>query len=223
MSEKFESGNAAEKVNTSSEHSQLQAQQQPPRRRGCLGTLLRCWWLILLILIIVFLVIFLPMLVFPSGPIPINFLTRYSIYVALPKIVKHNINNSKLTIQGFSITNTETNSYQLAINSTVTTGSSQSATIESFNASLYLTDKFPQTPFAFIEMPEIHSKKTIPVNITQAMTITNQQAVADFASWYLLNSTLNVTVDGWTHVQVGKLPKVKVHFNKTVNLIGRLT
>lgn len=143
-----------------------------------------------------------------------------SIFVALPKIVRHNINEAKLTIQGIAVTNTQSGDYLMAINSTVTTSSSQKATIKSFNASLYLEDKLPHTPFAFVEMPELTSKKTIPVNISQPTTIFDETAFADFVSWYLLNDTFLVTVDGWTHVQVGKLPKVKVHFQKTVNLTG---
>lgn len=69
-------------------------------------------------------------------------------------------------------------------------------------------------------MPQVHSSKVSVVNTSQEITIANQKAFADYNSWYLLNDTFRVTIDGWTHVHVSGLPSTKVHFVKTVNLTG---
>jgi len=175
----------------------------PARRRGCLGFLKRWWWLLLIILIIIVLVVVLPV-----------------IFVAIPKKIRSTINDATLTVQGISLLNSQSGSASLAINSTIKTGSSTSATIDPFNASFYLEDKPGHTPFMFAQMPKIHSKKTSVVNLTQEITLTDEQAFADFTSWYLMNDTFRVTVDGWTHVHVSGVPKTKVHFQKTVNLTG---
>jgi len=159
--------------------------------------------LLLIILVVVVLVVVLPI-----------------IFVAVPKEIRDQINNAELTIQGLSVTNTTSSSIRIGVNSTVSSSSSHSATIDAFNASFYLEDKEPHTPFLFTEMPEIHSKKVSAVNISQEVSITNEAAFADFVTWYLLNETFRVTVDGWTHVHVSGMPSTKVHFQKTVNLTG---
>jgi len=177
-----------------------------PRRRtrsGCLGCTRKYWWLHLIVFVVILLVVLLPI-----------------IFVLVPKIIRDDVNKSTLTVQGIHVTNTRTKTAEIAINSTITTSSSRSATIEAFNASLYLTDKLPHTPFVTIEMPEVHSSKVSTLNTTQNVTITDEQAFADYNSWYLLNESFSVTVDGWTHVKVSGLPSVKVHFLKTVNLTG---
>jgi len=142
------------------------------------------------------------------------------IFVAAPKIVRNQINNAKLTVQGMAVTSTQTDSVHVSINSTITSSSSHSATIDGFNASLYLEDKLPHTPFLFLQMPQIHSHKVSTVNVSQTVTNFDEQAFADYNSWYLLNDTFRVTIDGWTHVHVSGLPSTKVHFQKTVNLTG---
>jgi len=177
--------------------------EAPARRRGCAGFLRRFWWLILIILAIIALIVVLPV-----------------IFVAAPKIIRNEIHNAKLSVQGISATSSQTKSLHLAINSTITSSSGRSATIDGFNASLYLEDKLPHTPFVFIEMPKIHSHKVSIVNTSQEVTIFDEQAFADYNSWYLLNDTFRVTIDGWTHVHVSGLPSTKVHFQKTVNLTG---
>lgn len=173
------------------------------RKRGCLGRLKPCWWLLLSILIAIVLIVVLPI-----------------IFVAVPKMVRKTINDSKLTVQGISVLNTTPDSYQISLNATIASKSSHKATIDAFNASFYLEDKLPHTPFLSLQMPQTVSHRGAIVNITQDITITDQRAFADYNAWALQNESLLVTVDGWTHVHVSGLPSTKVHFLKTLNLTG---
>jgi len=173
------------------------------RRGGCLGFLRRWWWLLLIIFIIVVLVVILPVML-----------------VAVPNIIRNKVNGSTLTVDSIAITNTQTNSVRLAFNATISTSGSIHGTVDSFNASLYLTDKQPQVPFAFIEMPSVRSGSNVPVNVSQDFQIYNTQAYADYNTWYLLNESFRMTVEGDTTVHVSGLRAVSTHFQKVVTLTG---
>lgn len=202
-----ETGVQAERTDSTNttEQNANQADPKPTHRKraACLAWSRRFWWLILLILIIVALIIVLPI-----------------IYVAVPNIIRSSINSSKLTIQGINVLNTQSSSLQFEINSTIHTSSSYSATVDAFNASFYLEDKLPHTPFTYAEIPKIHVSKTAAINVTQEVQVWNEEAFADFTSWFMLNDTFRVTVDGWTSVHVSGLPSTRVNFKKTVNLTG---
>jgi len=142
--------------------------------------------------------------------------------VGAPRIIRKQIKNSKLSIQGINVLNTQSESLQISINSTIHSSSSHTATIDAFNISLYLEDKLPHTPFTYAMMPELHVHKIAGVNITQKVAVNDEKAFGDFVAWYMVNETFLVTVDGWTNVHVKGLPKTKVHFQKTVNLTGLL-
>jgi len=142
------------------------------------------------------------------------------IFVAVPKMIQDQVNNSLLTVQEVSATQTLATTLLFGVNSTVMTNSSTKATIDSFNASLSLTDKVPSVPFVYITMPQLHTQKVSTINISQELTIYDEQAFADYNSWYLLNDSFRVTVSGETHVHVKGLPSYKIHFQKTVNLTG---
>jgi len=159
--------------------------------------------LILLILIVVILVVVLPVFL-----------------VALPKMIQDKINESELSIDSLSVTQTQTNSVYTEINSTIKSSSSIHATIDGFNASLYLEDKLPHTPFAFIQMPETTAQPVTLVSIKQTLQITNMEAYTDYNTWFMLNDTFRMTVSGETYVRVKGLKAQRVDFLKTVTLKG---
>jgi hypothetical protein len=157
----------------------------------------------------------------PRLKIPGSILTSCSVYVAFPKIVQGKLDDAVLTIEGIRVTQPQSNSVYTEINSTIRSGGGIQATIEGFNATLYLEDKLPHTPFAYIQMPETSSAELQTVNVSQLLTITDMQAYTDYNTWALLNKTFRMTVSGETYVHVGKFPAYKVNFQKTVNVTGR--
>jgi len=198
--EKYDSGaNTTEVDNTNGSYNQ----EKPQRRRGCLGFLRKWWWLLLIILVVVCLVVLLPVFL-----------------VAVPKTLQEKIDGTTLRIDGIHVTQTQTNSVHLSINGTLTGGGGKSATVDAFNASLYLTDKSPQTPFGYIEMPQTENKALVIANISQEMQIANAQAYADFNTWYMLNESFRMSVKGETYVHTSGLKATKVKFSKTVTLKG---
>lgn len=144
---------------------------------------------------------------------------QQSIFVAVPKIAQQRIDDAKLTIQGINLSQTQASNYTLSINSTIEADSSISATISAFEGVMYLEDWEPQTPFARISFPQTTSASQTLVNITQFTEVLDLDAFTVFNTWFLVNESINVSVEGDTHVQVkGLSKKYGVHFKKTVNM-----
>lgn len=147
------------------------------------------------------------------------FLPKYSIFVAVPKIAQQRINDAKLTIQGINLSQTQSTNYTLSINSTIEADDSISATIDAFEGVMYLEDWEPQTPFARIQFPQTTSASQTVVNITQFTEVLDMNAFTVFNTWFLVNESINVSVEGDTQLQVkGLNRKYDVHFKKTVNM-----
>lgn len=134
-------------------------------------------------------------------------------------MIQKKVNDSVLTIDGISVTNTRASAVTVSINSTVTSSDSIHAVVDGFTAELYLEDKLPHTPFATLQMPETTTGVSV-VNITQELTNAASQAYIDYNTWYMANESLRMTVKGETHVRVKGLKATKVNFEKTVTLTG---
>ncbi len=158
----------------------------------------------------------------PAVCLYVSLLTSHlhSILVAVPNIIRDKVNDSVLTVDGIAITQTQTNSVHTSINATISTSGSIHGDVDGFNASLYLTDKQPLVPFAFIQMPPVRSGENVPVNVSQDIQIYDMQAYTDYNTWYLLNESFRMTVEGDTHVHVSGLKSVSTHFQKIVTLKG---
>jgi hypothetical protein len=128
-----------------------------------------------------------------------------------------------LSIQGITILQTQTNSYQLGINSTIQTDGSVHARIEGFSGSMYLEDLQPHRPFATLMFPETTSDALQIVNVSQHIDVTDMAAFTTFNTWLQNNETLRVTVSGETFVHVSGISRgYPVTFTKTVTLNGKL-
>ncbi|EON96508.1 hypothetical protein UCRPA7_8004 [Phaeoacremonium minimum UCRPA7] len=175
-----------------------------PKKGGFKRHCARFWWIYLIIFLIIALLVILLI-----------------IFVAVPKIAQKKINEAKLNLDGIVVTQTQTNNFTMAINSTITTDGSQHATIAAFDGVMYLEDWAPQRPFATVHFPQTSSAKFQEVNVTQFTPITDLEAFTVFNTWLLVNETLRVTVKGDTHVRVKGLSRnYGVSFKKTITMPG---
>lgn len=175
-----------------------------PKKRGCLGHLKKFWWAYLIGFIIVVVVV-----------------VCLIIFVAIPKIAQQKIDAASLSIEGIVVTNTQSQNFTMAINSTIRTDGSVKAVIAGFVGEMYLEDLLPHTPFAAISFPETTSDALQTVNVSQFIPITNMAAFTTFNTWLLHNTTLRVTVAGNTNIQVHGISKnYPVTFSKTIEMPG---
>jgi len=60
------------------------------------------------------------------------------------------------------------------------------------------------------------------VNVSQTLQIYDMQAYTDFNTWFLLNDTFRLTINGNTWVHVAGLKPSLANFRKVVTLKGEL-
>jgi hypothetical protein len=174
------------------------------KKRTCARHCKRFWWIYLIVLSIIILLVVLLV-----------------IFVGIPAMAQSKLNQATLTVEGIHVTNTQTDSFTMSINSTIHSNSSVSATFDAFIGDMYLEDLEPHTPFAQINFPETQSGSLVPVNISQNVAINNLDALTTFNTWLLNNQSLRVTVNGNTNVHVSGIGKgFGVNFKKTVTLVG---
>jgi hypothetical protein len=179
----------------------------PAKKRGCANHCKRFWWAYLLSFIAIAVLV-----------------VCLVIFVGVPKIAQGKLDDAELTIDSIIISETEPNTYNMAVNSTIRTDGKTHATISPFTGVMYLEDFEPHTPFASVDFPETSSAKEQFVNVSQAVEITNMEAFTTFNTWLLANETLRLTIEGDTSVKVkGISKKFGVTFKKTVELKGTMT
>jgi len=184
--------------------TQAEAVEKRPRRRGCIGHCIKFWWAYLIALIIVVVLVVCLVLL-----------------VAVPKMAQSKLDDADLTIQGIVITRTESNSLDMAINSTITTDGSVHANIDGFTGEMYLEDLEPHAPFALIDFPATTADALQTVNVSQKLEIKDMNALTTFNTWLLTKDEVRITVVGDTHVHVkGIARSYPVKFKKTLTTPG---
>jgi hypothetical protein len=178
-------------------------EEKPRRRHSFVAFLKKWWWLLLIIFVIGVLAISLPVFL-----------------VAVPKMIQDKVNDAVLEMQGLRVTDPKADSVYIEINSTLAMDASISATVDGFNASLYLEDKTPHTPFAYVQMPSTQSASLISINVSQTIQITDMQAFADYNTWFLMNESFRMTLSGNTYVHVKGLRAAPISFAKTITVTG---
>ena len=144
-----------------------------------------------------------------------------SIFVGIPRIAQQTVNAATLTIDGIVMSNTQSENFTMAINSTIHSSSAFTANIDGFTGQLYLEDLEPHTPFASMDFPPTTSAAEQVVNVTQFTPITNMAAFTEFNAWILANDSVRVTVAGDTVVRVSGISKAfPITFTKTVTIPG---
>ena len=145
----------------------------------------------------------------------------YSIFAIIPKIAQSKLDAAELTLDSISITNTQSNSYQMAINSTIRTDGSVHAVIDGFVGIMYLEDLQPQTPFSTLNFPQTTSDSYQTVNVDQHVEITDMKAFTVFNTWLLEKESLRVTMSGDTFIHVNGISRAyPATFKKTLTLKG---
>ncbi|KAI1757091.1 hypothetical protein F4782DRAFT_481203 [Xylaria castorea] len=169
------------------------------------GHFRRFWWAYLLAILVVAAVVVVPSV----------------LLVAVPKLAQQRLNQAKLAIDGITVTNTQTGSFVMSINSTIKADDSVHATIDAFEGTMYLADVDPPLAFAQIDFPQTSSSSVQVVNVTQEIQISNLGSFTAFNKALLSNASVNIQVKGDTHIHVSGISRAyPATFDKTVTLKG---
>ncbi|OTA69025.1 hypothetical protein K449DRAFT_396401 [Hypoxylon sp. EC38] len=200
---------AAKEENTAVEHV---TQDKRTGGKSSRGHCRRFWWIYVIVVIAIAAAIIVPC-------VCTDIFSR--LLVAVPRMAQQKLNEATLSIDGIVITNVETNSLNMAINSTITTDGSTHATIDGFEGTMYLVDTDTPLEFAKINFPETTSDALQTVNVSQEIPISNLGAFTTFNEDLMQKVIVYVAVKGDTHVHVSGISRAYgVAFSKTVPIQG---
>jgi hypothetical protein len=136
-------------------------------------------------------------------------------------MAQQKIDAAVLHIDGITVTDSETASLNMAINSTITTDGSTHATIAGFTASMWLEDYDPPFQFASIDFPATASDALVVVNVSQTVPVKYLTELTIFNTYLLGSPSVNVSIRGDTTVRVSGIARdYAVKFDKTVTISG---
>ncbi|XXG93868.1 hypothetical protein Hte_000117 [Hypoxylon texense] len=136
-------------------------------------------------------------------------------------MAQQKLDQATLSIDSIAVTNTQTDSIHMAINSTITTDGSTHATIDGFEGTMYLADVDPPLAFATIYFLEITSNALQTVNVSQEVPISDFDAFTTFNTHLIQRESVDVLARGHTHVHVRGLSRAYgVTFSNAVALRG---
>ncbi|KUJ14279.1 uncharacterized protein LY89DRAFT_736324 [Mollisia scopiformis] len=167
----------------------------------------RFWWLHLLIFCIVFLIIALCL-----------------VYVAMPKIAQHGVNESSIEFTDIQFLSPTSDSIVITQKAILHSPSMYTPTLDPFNASLYLVTNgtFAASPMIILPMPRIHAlhpQSNASID-NQNTTIVDLDQVTEYATTVLTNETVTTALTGRTKLHEGKLPVNWVNYNSSTTYLG---
>lgn len=146
------------------------------------------------------------------------------VYVAMPKIAQHGVNESHLEFAEINFTNPTSDSVVLSQKAILHSPSMYTPHLDGFNASLYLvTDgQYGDQPMIVIPVPRIHAlhpSSNITLAGTNATFVSLDQVTA-YATAVLAQENVTTALVGKTKVHEGALPVVKVNYNSSSTYKG---
>jgi len=161
----------------------------------------RFWWIHLIIFCLVFLLVALLV-----------------VYVGMPKIAQHQVNDSKLEFKEAFFLNPTADAITVSQNAVLHNPSKFTPTLDAFPADFFLVTNgtYAAVSMLTLPMPSIHAKKQTATSIENVVVkVNDQDALADFAIAVMHNENITTALVGRTKLHLGSLPTQKVKFNST--------
>jgi len=167
----------------------------------------RFWWVHIIIFCIVFLIIALCL-----------------VYVAMPKIAQHGVNESYLELTDLEFLEPAEDSLTMTQKVILQSPSMYTPTLDPFSAGLYLITNgtFDSVQMVNLELPRIHAhhpKSNVSIE-SQRVSIVSLDEVTKYATAVLTLENVESALVGKTDLHEGKLPTTTVHYNTTLTYKG---
>ncbi|KAF2662927.1 hypothetical protein K491DRAFT_752843 [Lophiostoma macrostomum CBS 122681] len=158
------------------------------------------WWCDLLLFAVITLIIVLPI-----------------IYVAIPNIAQHDINDSTLEVKEMDVTSPTPDGVHLKLSNVAKSKSSFHPTIDAFLGGLSLDDN---TPFININVPEVKAEAETPIVVEQDVKFASKDAFIAYNKAVMGSESLDVYLKGKTKVHQSGLQAISIDYNKKVTMKG---
>jgi hypothetical protein len=147
-----------------------------------------------------------------------------SVYVGMPKIAQHGVDESSIEVTELKFLDPTSESVVLSQQVILHSPSIFTPTLDPFTASSYLVTNgtFGPTPMLYIPMPKIHAlhpqSNASVANLN--LTIANLDQVTDYATALITQEEVTTALTGRTNLHEGKLPVVNINFNTSSTYKG---
>lgn len=142
----------------------------------------------------------------------------HSVYVGMPKIAQHQVDDSHLEFREAFFLNPTPESVEVTQKAVLHNPSTFTPTLDPFAADLFLVTAgtYASVSMLTLPMPGIHAKKATNASIdNQVIKINNVDALGDYAVAVMNNENITTALVGRTKLHLGKLPTQKIKFNST--------
>ena len=148
-----------------------------------------------------------------------------SVYVGMPKIAQHGVDQSTIEITDLKFLEPTSDSVVLSQAVILHSPSIFTPTLDPFTAASWLVTNgtFGPTPMLMIPLPQIHAlhpQSNISVS-NMNLTITNLDQVTDYATALITQEEVSTALTGKTRLHEGKLPTTNINFNSTSTYKGK--
>ena len=140
----------------------------------------------------------------------------------MPKIAQKQVDETTFNLNSLKILKGTKDSFEVSINGTITGigGAAKHATLDGFDAMMYLDGKTPEDSILTLPMDEIHASPAVSVvKENYLVNITNHDALKEFAVALMGEKSMGVNIKGETKVHIGKL-NANVNYNERLNMTG---
>ncbi|KAJ5887533.1 hypothetical protein N7495_007574 [Penicillium taxi] len=143
------------------------------------------------------------------------------VYVAYPAIAQHDVNASTLAISRMIVADPTPNSVVLSLDQQVGSKSAFHPDMGEFKADIELMGA--PSPFASIVVPHLHVRDEVAANIVeQFLDLYSTYEFAEYSKAIMLNEEVTLIIKGRPHLKLGALPSIKISYQKTVVMKGKL-
>ncbi|KAH0544160.1 hypothetical protein FGG08_001605 [Glutinoglossum americanum] len=131
------------------------------------------------------------------------------------------VNKSYLEVTGMVVTNPTKDSVHMQQDVLLHSSSIFHPTLDEFPAALFLESSEPNIkPFAYLQLPSVHSTKSTAININQTLMITDMGQFSEYSKTVMNSETFRVALRGQTALHLGKLPSTVVQYNEVLTFKG---
>jgi hypothetical protein len=142
-------------------------------------------------------------------------------YVGLPNIAQAQVNKSTLEIKNMIITEPTRNSVHLQQEAFLHSSSIFTPTLDAFPVALFLENTEPNIkPFAYLQLPRVHSSKSTPVNLDQTVSITDIDQFSEYTKAVMNSKKVRLALRGRTILRLGRLPPATINYNEVLEFNG---
>lgn len=135
-----------------------------------------------------------------------------------PNIAQGDVDDSTLDVTQMDISDPAPDSFKLNITEVLGTDSSFHPQFDPFEATVLMGGS--ETPFLTLDVGGFKANDGTEIHVEQDIKLADVDAFSEYATAVMANETVSLIIRGKPQLQEGKLPKIGVNYDKTIEMKG---